>query len=41
MEIQDGHQGHYLENLFWTSPDPKYQLIRNLVENIGVTIDKK
>ena len=37
-DIQDGHHGSHLENLFFTSsPEPKDQLTQNLVGSIGMT----
>ena len=41
-EIQDGHHGCYLVDLFCaSSPEPKGQLTRNLVESIRVTSRSK
>ena len=40
-EIQDGSHGRHLENLFFTSPEPKDQLTWNLVGSIKVTCRSK
>ena len=41
-EIQDGHHGSHLENLFFaSSPEPKGQLTPNLVGSIWVTCISK
>ena len=42
LEIQDGHHGSHLENLFFaSSPEPKSQLTPNMVGSIGVTCRSK
>ena len=40
-DIQDGHHGSHLENLFFASSELKGQLTRNLVGSIGVTCRSK
>ena len=41
-EIQDGHGGHHLENLFCASPpEQKGRLTQNLVGSIGATCRSK
>ena len=41
-EIQDGHHGSHLENLFFaSSPEPKGQLTPNMLGSIGVTCRSK
>ena len=39
--IQDGCHGSHLENLFFSSPEPKGKLTRNLVGSIRVTCRSK